>query len=223
MTIYGYCRVSTHEQAEDGVSLAAQASQIKGYCQMRGWAAEPIIFEERGVSGSKPFYQRPEGKRLFEILTSGDAVVASKLDRMFRSAADALSALEYFKKVGVSVHLLDLGGDVTGNGIGKMTFTILAALAEFERERIGERIRDARSEMKRTGKYLGGKRRYGFDVVDGREVPRDEEQAVIREILDIHRDKGWGPARIATYMTQHGRACFRPIQVQRILEREISA
>ena len=76
-------------------------------------------------------------------ISKGDVVVSAKLDRAFRSAADALAVLEELKDQGVSLHLIDLGGDVTGNGVSKMVFTILAAVAEGERDRIRERIRDS--------------------------------------------------------------------------------
>ena len=67
-------------------------------------------------------------------------VITPKLDRMFRSANDALANLDHMKKMGVHLHMIDLGGDVTGNGIAKLVFTILSAVAEAERDRIRERI-----------------------------------------------------------------------------------
>jgi putative DNA-invertase from lambdoid prophage Rac len=64
----------------------------------------------------------------------GDVVVSAKLDRAFRSAADALAVLEEMKDQGVDLHLIDLGGSVIANGMSKMVFTILAAVAEGERD-----------------------------------------------------------------------------------------
>ncbi len=71
------------------------------------------VFVERGVSGSVPLVQRPEGARLWAGLRRGDTVVAAKLDRLFRSALDALQAVEDLKTRGVSLVLLDLGGDIS--------------------------------------------------------------------------------------------------------------
>jgi hypothetical protein len=68
----------------------------------------------------------------------------AKLDRAFRSAADALGTLEQLKDDKVGLHMIDLGGDVTGNGISKLVFTILSAVAENERDRIRERVRDVK-------------------------------------------------------------------------------
>ena len=126
MAVYGYARVSTQRQAEEGESLGVQRRQIEGYAKMLG-LAEPQLFVEEGVSGSKPLNTRPAAKELLAALTPGDVIIAAKLDRMFRSARDALDVLEELKAQGVALHLIDLGGDVTGNGISKLVFNILSA------------------------------------------------------------------------------------------------
>ena len=76
---------------------------------------------------------------MLAAVEKGDVIIAPKLDRAFRSAADALTVLEELKDQGIGLHLIDLGGSVTDNGISKMVFTILAAVAEGERDRIRER------------------------------------------------------------------------------------
>jgi DNA invertase Pin-like site-specific DNA recombinase len=98
--------------------------------------------------------------------------VSAKLDRAFRSAADALATLEELKDQGVGLHLIDLGGDVIGNGVSKMVFTILAAVAEGERDRLRERIRDAKRHLASQGVFSGGSRPFGYDVVLDGEVRR---------------------------------------------------
>jgi DNA invertase Pin-like site-specific DNA recombinase len=106
---------------------------------------------EAGISGGTPFDERPEGGRLWAALQRGDTLVASKLDRMFRSAADCLKVVEAFKARGVSLYLLDLNGgadDVSGNGIARLFLTIVSAFAEFERNRTGERIRAAKRQAR---------------------------------------------------------------------------
>ena len=94
-----YLRVSTAEQASNGDSLAIQRQQIAGYAMMRGWP-EPEWFIDRGVSGSAPFADRPEGKRLLETAGKGEVIITAKLDRAFRNAADALATLEELKDLG---------------------------------------------------------------------------------------------------------------------------
>ena len=94
------------------------------------------------MSGGKEFGSRPAGAKLLASLSSGDIVIFPKLDRGFRNTRDALNVLHALKEKGVSVHSIDLGGDVTGNGVGAIIFTILSAFATFERERIATRIRE---------------------------------------------------------------------------------
>ena len=103
MRVFGYSRVSTVEQADEGVSLAAQQQQVVGYAMMKGWTIDEQ-FVERAVSGSTPLADRPEGKRLLSTIGRGDVVVSAKLDRAFRSAADALAVLEELKDQGVGLH-----------------------------------------------------------------------------------------------------------------------
>jgi putative DNA-invertase from lambdoid prophage Rac len=215
MRVFGYSRVSTSEQADEGSSLASQRQQIAGYAMMKGWQiAEHFV--ERGVSGSTPLADRPEGRRLLATVGKGDIIVTAKLDRAFRSAADALAVLEEFKDQGVGLHMIDLGGDVTGNGISKMVFTILAAVAEGERDRIRERIRDAKRHLTSQGVFSGGKRPFGYDIVmDGeisRMVPNEVEMAFIERMKAMRRDGA--TYRAIGAVTGHG-----PKSVQRILKR----
>ena len=102
------------------------------------------VFVERGVSGSRPIGERPEGARMLGKVRPGDVIITPKLDRMFRSALDALDVLARLKDRDVSLHMIDLGGDVTGNGICKLVFTILSAVAEAERDSGGPLIRSCR-------------------------------------------------------------------------------
>jgi DNA invertase Pin-like site-specific DNA recombinase len=110
-------------------------------------------------------------------------IITAKLDRAFRSAADALGTLEQLKDDKVALHMIDLGGDVTGNGISKLVFTILSAVVENERDRIRERVRDAKRHRASQQLFNGGKRPFGFDIEgEGRErrlVANPIEQAAL--------------------------------------------
>ena len=151
MTTYGYIRVSTQRQAEEGESLGAQRRTIEGYCLMKG-LSKPQFFVEEGVSGSKPLSERPAGKQLLAALKPGDKIICTKLDRAFRSALDALDILDRFKSQGIALHLLDLGtDDVTGNGVSRLVFTILSAVAEAERDRIRSRITETKADHASAG------------------------------------------------------------------------
>ena len=187
--VFGYCRVSTLLQADSGVSLDEQQRRITAKCLGEDWTLAEM-FVERGVSGSTPFGKRPEGGRLLRSLRSGDHVIASKLDRCFRSALDALQVIESFRDRGIHLWCLDLGDDCSGNGISGMIVTIMSAVAEFERQRISERIRDAKAQLRYGNRHQGGKRPFGyqFGETTGRGRARDlvpdvAEQAAIADIV----------------------------------------
>jgi putative DNA-invertase from lambdoid prophage Rac len=187
MAVYGYVRVSTERQADEGESLGTQQRVIDGYAMMNGLTLDSI-FVERGVSGSKPVGERPEGARLLAALKAGDVVITPKLDRMFRSALDALDVLGRLKDRGVSLHMIDLGGDVTGNGVSKLVFTILSAVAEAERDRIRERIRDVKADQRKRQRYLGGIVPFGWRIgEDGALVEVPEQQGAIQRIVELRR------------------------------------
>ena len=117
---------------------------------------------------------------------SGDAIVTAKLDRLFRSAVDALNVCERLQQENVGLHMIDLGGDVTGNGISKLVFTILSAVAEAERDRIRERIRDVKADQKQRQRYLGGSRPFGYQPSsDGYLEPLESEQAAILRMTTL--------------------------------------
>lgn len=192
MSVYVYVRVSTVRQADEGLSLDVQRRICVGYGQMHGWKVDRFFVEE-GVSGSVPLIDRPMGEALWNVLKRGDIVVASKLDRMFRSASDALDALGQMKQIGVSLHLIDLGGDVVNNGVSKLVFTILAAVAEQERDRTRERIVEVKADQKSKGAYLGGKVPYGFGLAWNEDMGRRalvanaEQQGMIERMKQMHR------------------------------------
>ena len=186
MAVYGYVRVSTERQA-DGESLGTQQRIIEGYAMMNGLTLDGV-FVERGVSGSKPLGERPEGARLLSVLTAEDVVITPKLDRMFRSALNALEVLRQLQERGVVLHIIDLGGDVTGNGISKLVFTILSAVAEAERDRIRERIRDVKADQRKRQRYLGGIVPFGWQIgADGTLTEVPDQQRAIQRIIELRR------------------------------------
>jgi len=107
---------------------------------------------------------------------------------MFRSALNALDILGQLKGRDVALHIIDLGGDVTGNGISKLVFTILSAVAEAERDRIRERIRDVKTDQRKRQRYLGGIVPFGWRIGEhGTLVEMTEQQRAIRRIVELRR------------------------------------
>jgi DNA invertase Pin-like site-specific DNA recombinase len=200
MAIFGYIRVSTLQQANEGESLETQLRQIQSYSVLKGFDIPLENFvTEKGVSGSLEFEKRPEGGRLFNQLASGDVLIFSKLDRAFRNTRNALNTLHELKQRGISVHFIDLGGDVTNDGIGSVIFTILSAFATFERERIATRIREVKQVQKAEGKFLGGFTRFGYRVEEDRLEKDTNQQKIINEMKDMRR-RGMSLRRISSWL-----------------------
>jgi putative DNA-invertase from lambdoid prophage Rac len=130
----------------------------------------------RGLVAIKELRLRPQGSWLDRTLQRGDAVIIPKLDRGFRNTQDMLNTLEVWERRGVTVHLLDCQVD-TSTASGRLFMTMLAAIAEFERSRIIERIREKANLRKSMGLTGNGMAPYGFKkaLVQGekRVVPDD--------------------------------------------------
>jgi putative DNA-invertase from lambdoid prophage Rac len=187
MGVFGYVRVSTDKQVEEGESLALQRQQIEGYAMMRGLTLTDVVVE-KGISGSVPIAEREAAGALFARLEEGDVLIAARLDRAFRSALDALRTVEALKARGVRLHLIDIGGDVAGTGVSGLFFTILSAVAQFERERIRERIGAAKTDQRRRNRFLGGNRPFGYRVTDeGGLVPDEAEQGALKRMAALRK------------------------------------
>jgi DNA invertase Pin-like site-specific DNA recombinase len=227
MPIYGIIRVSTTEQAAEGrSSLDDQRNRVTGAAMTNGWTVDHIYADE-GVSGSTPLAERPEGGRMFRALKSGDVVIAAKMDRLFRSAQDALNTVDKFKKAGVKLILVDMGTDpVTENGVSKMLFTVLAAMAEFEKGRILERMADGRKGKKAKGGHTGGQAPYGFRVEGlGRDavlVEEPGEQVVLSRAKELYASgaslRGVVQALAAAGFVSRSGTLFQATQIMRMVK-----
>lgn len=207
-----YTRVSTEEQAADNTtSLKVQERKCRGLAMMRGIGAfDSMLYSDPGISGSIPLNKRPAGARLFQEAQPGDTVVAAKLDRLFRSASDALTTVEDLASRKIDLILLDLGNEpVTSNGIAKLFFTMLSAFAEFERGRIAERMADGKRAKRERNGHTGGPTPYGFRKIGtGRDAilePNPEEMEVLRQIAIWRRH--WAPGTIKRKLDNAG---FKP-------------
>ncbi len=203
--VYGYTRVSTEMQAENGQSLDLQRDQLAGWAQMTQRRIDETIVEA-GVSGGIPFAKRPGGARLFADLARGDAVVCTKIDRFSRNLFDCLSVAQEFQKRGVALYLLDVDGTepVTGNGKSKLFLSMLGAFAEFERDRISTRIRESKQRQKARGEYLGGVAPFGWVYDEQRNlVPVPEQQRELRRIRKLAAD-GLSPYKISADLATRG-------------------
>src|SRR5258708_33046569 len=151
--ILGYARVSSADQAKDDrSSLQTQTDVIEGLARTRGADKFDVqIYTDAGVSGAVKLQFRPAGEKLLLEMKAGDVVVASKLDRMFRSASDAIDMFELFKVRHVELILFDISHEPISGGVGKLVMTILAAIGDMERIRIRERTAECRTARTAKG------------------------------------------------------------------------
>lgn len=232
--LLGYCRVSTQDQAADNrTSLAEQERIIRGIAMVKGVDKMDVtLYSDPGVSGATPLRFRPEGKKLLNEMQPGDIVVASKLDRMFRAASDALACAELMKEREVSLILVDMGADpVTGNGMAKCFFTMAAAFAELERSTIAERMSNGKAAKRAKGGHTGGEAPYGLRIIghgrDSRIEVNEEEQKLV-ELIARLRLRGESLTKIQRRLIKDGFKTrtgkdFQHVQIMRIVNYQRAA
>jgi site-specific DNA recombinase len=223
MTAIGYVRVSTEDQAKEGVSLDNQKSKIEAYCQLKDLELSEIV-EDAGISAKN--LKRPGVQKVLRMARKKqvDAIVVYKLDRIFRSTVDALETTKMFDKWEVSFHSIEETLD-TQSAMGRFFFTLTAALAEMERRLIGERTKVALAHKRSKNEKTGGDVPYGYDLTPGGILIKNEtEQRVIRLIRNLNRD-GYSLRKIcreleqAEHLTKNGNTIWQPSTIWKILRR----
>lgn len=176
----GYIRVSTDKQANEGVSLEAQRAKIEGWCVANDY--ELIAVEvDAGISG-KNMKNRPGLQKALGNIKREMALVVYSLSRMARSTKDAISIGESLrKKKGDLVSLTERLDTTTATG--QMMFEMLAVLASFERNLIGERVKAALAQKKATGKVYTAVTPFGYQAIEGRLVAVESEALVVADII----------------------------------------
>ena len=175
----GYIRVSTEQQATEGVSLEAQKAKIAAWCVTNGYELVNV-FVDAGISG-KSMDKRPGLQDALKSLSKGMALVTYSLSRLARSTKDAISIGETVAKKKADMASLSEQIDTT-TAAGKMMFQMLAVLAEFERNLVAERTTNALQYKKATNQKYTNITPYGFEAIEGRLVRVQAEAAVVAEI-----------------------------------------
>ena len=206
MKALAYLRVSRAEQV-DGVSLEAQEAAVRAYCTLRGLDLVDILVDP-GVSAGTPLADRPVGGELVAALERGDgqAVVATKLDRLFRDAVDCLEMTRRWDGQGASLHLIDLGGQAidTSSAIGRFFLTVMAGAAEMERTLIRERIQGALDHKRAKGERIGHIP-FGCTVAaDGVLLEVEDVEVLTVERMRALRSDGFSVRRTAVALNGEG-------------------
>lgn len=184
-----YVRVST-DRDKQANSLAAQPDTIKRYAAMAGLDLVDIVSDETSAL-KVPFFDRPGGERILALIKEKKVqhVIGAKVDRIFRNVQDGLETADWLKARGIELHVIDTGGILNVNdAAGRMMFSMLLAVAEFEPRRISQRTKEALGVMRKAGKKIG-KVPYGFTEIEGKLVEVPEE---IQVVFEIRNRKGQG-------------------------------
>ena len=203
---YLYIRVSTAMQV-DGYSLDAQKDRLVKFAEFQGME---IVREycDAGKSG-KSITGRPEFQQMLQdVADDRDGVsyiLVFKLSRFGRNAADVLNSLQYIQDYGVNLICVEDGIDSSKDS-GKLTITVLSAVAEIERENILVQTMEGRRQKAREGKWNGGQAPFGYwlDSKNSTLIVNPEEAEIVRIIFDkfVHTDMG--ADSISNYLNQHG-------------------
>ena len=184
------CAIYTRKSSEEGLdmefnSLDAQREACEAYVasqRAEGWAAIREPYDDGGVSGGT--LDRPALKRLLADVEAGliDVIVVYKIDRLSRSLMDFARLVEIFERNQVTFVSVTQSFNTT-TSMGRLTLNILLSFAQFEREVIGERIRDKVAASRKRGMWMGGYVPLGYDVRDRKLVVNENEAATVRMIF----------------------------------------
>lgn len=206
-TAVAYLRVSTNEQADSGAGLDAQRAVIEASATARGWT---IVgwFVDAGASG-KSLDGRPELAQALAAVRGGEAatLIVAKLDRLSRSVLDFAGLIADAKKRGWNLVALDLGVDLS-TPAGKLVAGMMANVAEWERDVIGQRTRDALAAKRAAGVRLGRPRGLPDDVVQRIVAAKSTGASLTAIAADLNA---------AAVPTAHGGARWYPSTVRAVL------
>jgi DNA invertase Pin-like site-specific DNA recombinase len=185
------CAIYTRKSSDEGLeqafnSLDAQREACMAFIQSQkheGWTVLPTLYDDGGVSGGT--LERAALRRLLADIEAGqvDVIVVYKVDRLTRALSDFAKLVEVFDRRGVSFVSITQQFNTT-TSMGRLTLNVLLSFAQFEREVIGERVRDKIAASKKKGMWMGGMPPLGYDVKDRKLVINDDEA---RTVVDIYR------------------------------------
>lgn len=208
--VIGYVRVSTDQQADGGVSLAAQRAKLAAYCTALD--LELVGVEEDAGLSAKTL-DRPGLQRALGAMRDGraDAILVAKLDRLTRSVRDLGALVEDWFATGRWTLLSVADSIDTRTAAGRLVLNVLASVGQWEREATGERTRDALAHLRAEGVQLGGAAlgwtRTDATDTDGRRVVAvvESEARAVARILAL-RAEGQTFRAIADALTAEGHA-----------------
>lgn len=201
-----YIRVSTDEQADKGNSLIEQREQLQAFCKGVGWV-NPALYIDDGYSAKD--LNRPAVKRLIDDVQKRkiDVVLTTKLDRLSRNQLDLLQTIKLFEEHDCGYASASERFD-TSTAAGRLVMQILGSFAEFERERISERVKDNMTSIARNTDRVLTAPCYGYDITDGKYTINPEEAAFVEMMFEM-AENGHGHRYIAKRLNDLGQVTKR--------------
>src|SRR5437763_6545227 len=185
------CAVYTRKSTEEGLdqefnSLDAQREACEAYIasqKAEGWVLVPDCYDDVGISGAT--LERPALKRLLADIEADrvDVVVVYKIDRLSRALMDFSKLVEVFDRNNVTFVSITQSFNTT-TSMGRLTLNILLSFAQFEREVIGERIRDKFRASRSRGMRMGGHPPHGYEAMHRKLSANEAEAATVRMIFE---------------------------------------
>jgi site-specific DNA recombinase len=197
--VAAYIRVSTDEQAQEGYSIPAQRNRLEAYAISQGWEIVQWYVDE-GESAKD--LNRTNLKRLLKALEQGifECVLVYRLDRLTRSVLDLYKLLNTFEKHNVKFKSATEVYDTT-TAIGRLFITLVAALAQWERENLGERVRMGMQQKAKEGKWTVSTPPLGYGSIDSVLTINHQEGSIIKEIYNLYLS-GMGMWKIAKNLNE---------------------
>ncbi|MCW5673389.1 MAG: recombinase family protein [Xanthobacteraceae bacterium] len=204
------CAAYTRKSTEEGLdqefnSLDAQRESCEAYVlsqKAEGWLLAPDRYDDGGFSGGT--LERPALKRLLADIEAGkiDIVVVYKIDRLSRSLMDFAKLVEVFDRKEVTFVSVTQSFNTT-TSMGRLTLNVLLSFAQFEREVIGERIRDKFDASRRKGMWMGGWTPLGYDVINRKLRINATEAELVRSMFERFA-KGKSGTRLVRELAAEG-------------------